>query len=1795
MFIGYEILETLHKGARSVVFRAAAKESGVPVIIKTLVSDFPKPSDIERLKHEYEIYLQLKNSYGIPQAGCIHGIDGRFAIVLPDIGCISLRKYVKSKEVSVDEYLRIFMEVSSTLATIHARQIIHRDITPDNILIEPNSGLIQIIDFGLSISSKFIDSENVSLPVYDSSLPYIAPELTGRMNRPVDNRSDLYSLGIVMFEAATGRLPFDAKLPLEWVHAHLAQVAPDPRTFKPNLPEVIVNIISILISKMAEKRYQSAFSLQRDLKKCYSYLQEKGTVEAFELSVGDSLGLFFPSLKLYGREEQLVELANAVKLNLNERKASFVLVTGYSGIGKTSLVLEAQRDILKTKGYFISGKFDQLIGGIPYYGFSMAFANLVTQVLALKEAELKQLKIKIIAALGPNAQIINQLVPDFEKVIGLHPPPSLLLPEESSNRFLQTLVTFVKTVATPDTPLVLFLDDMQWADVASINLLELLLSDSDPACICIIGSYRNNEVEPGHPLALALQKISEVFDVKKIVLTNLELQDVRSMLADTFKLPYDNTYELAHLLISKTEGNPFFLTQTLRNLCDNGLIYFDVNDTVWKWRIEEIKALDITDNVVTLMVSKIQRLSSECQHVLQLASCIGNEFTLKALAIIANIDYVSSLNQAIEQGLVINKDDNYIVLSDRTLLEETFYLPNHPNYGAVNAGFRFLHDKVQQAAYQMISKEDCQQVHLTLGQNLSRHSNEEIRNDEIFTICNHLNKAKRLIKSQEERMELAALNLHAARKARNAKAYVYALEHATSGAAMLDAASMFNQNYLWKALYHEVAQCNYLLGNTTIADQVYQQLLKHSTCRMDKLQVYRAYVDMHSALGNHKEVKETVAEALKQFHINIPRFALETRLRIIGNLIEIKWGLRDKEIDEMVHAPRCKSADQIKLAELLLEAGPSIYLSDQSLFAWLILFEVRMSLRHGNTPSSAMGYTGYGMIMNTLFGNVDIAFRMAEMGEKLNNEFGNPFPLHKLRFVKLNFISHLRVDVKTYLDDFYKLAKMALSSGDKLYLGLNYFAIFSYRCALGHSIAEVLKETQGHIEQLKSLNNYFASGLIVSRYNVLRELSGKNDENANNENEIQILHESISTFKKDLAFTNLAVLYSGIYQAHFLLDKHKDEIVNYILEGNKCSHFINGTFHYVDFAIYQGLCIVKIYDSLSFLDKRKMRGILNANCNVLKNRAKKGAVNYELFFGFVNVLELSVEGNSNDVINDLEELLPSLEQKGFIHLHAISKEMLAVHYHNANKQKVASVYLMESMRLFERWGALAKLQRMRQQYDFLETALFRSALDNKDEIGVESASFSVNSGLDLVSLIKASTAISGEIVLNKLLPVMISIVVENAGAHIGFLITESNGELKVTASKKANREEAELLNDIPLEECHDVAQSIIQYAYRTLEVVLLDNAGIDERFKNDEHIKNLKTKSILCIPFLHQGVFRGVVYLENNLISHAFTMERVNVLKILCAQIAVSLDNALLYRNLEQSLNNQLLLTEAYSRFTPKEYLRFLGHTSILDVKLGDHRIENLTVLFADIRSYTSLAEQFTAEENFLFLSDYLEQVTGVIAKHKGMVNQLLGDGVLAFFDKPDEALEAAIDIQTLMRDYKVQTKKLGHVSIKAGIGLHTGEVIIGIMGNTVSMDTGIVSDTVNVAARIEGLTKHFGVSILMSEAVIIELKNITPGLTRYVGRVMLKGKKQDVGLYECFQSDSDEERTKKTAILQPYHHALELYCTKEFAKAAVEFGKLAQESENDLLIAYYYQKSLELSSTEIPTEWDAIEIMEMK
>ncbi len=1794
MFKGYNIIETLHQGIKSNVYRANSIEGNKTVVIKALANPYPKPLEIGRLRHEFQL-LESLGIKGVPEAICFEKSDNYYGIVLEDHKGIPAKLYLNNQGPDLSYFLDIAIQLCQIISGLHSKQIIHKDIKPSNIIVSPATGQAELIDFGLSVRLLSGTQESSGIGILEGSLPYISPEQTGRMNRPVDCRSDLYSLGVTFFELVTGRLPFIADHPLEWVHAHLAQKPPDPRAFRADLPEAIAVIILKLLSKTSEDRYQSAYSLQTDLENCEVQWKEKKSITTFELAAANTFGLYVTPSNLYGRQEQLQQLSEILNSVAEGSNTQLIMVSGYSGIGKTAYVQEARKQITIAKGNFTSGKFDQLNKGLPYSGFILAFTELAQQLLTEKEEDLQNIKAQLLEALGGNAQIINQLIPAFELIIGTHPSPPSLLPEETSNRFLQTLKTFVKTLARPGRPLIIFLDDLHWADIASLSLLELLALDHELQSLGLIGSYRSNEVDISHPLVQSLNKIRSFIPFHEIQLGNLKLNDVRSLLSDAFKGPEQETDGLAKLLLAKTEGNPFFLTQSLRNLYDEGQIYFDPGNGRWNWNEAELGSMNISDNVVEFMVSKIQKLSANAQQCLKLAACIGNEFSLKLLAGVSQPDVLSGLNQALEQGLISSLDENYVLLSDEQHFQDNFYSDDKITLSAPDARFKFLHDRVQQAAYSLLSDEESKKIHLQLGQNIISSSNENKIKEQIFIICNHLNTARELISDAKARTDLAKLNLDASKKAADATAYPQALEYSATGISLLPGNARQEAYQLWKELNHIFAQCNYLLGDMQSAEKDYSQLLSNSQSRFDKLLVYRALVNMYASGNLPSKVIETVGAALLLFKVKIPETPLAYKLRIIASIAEIKWALRNKTTEDVLQSPRSENEDHIKLAELLVESGPSLYLANQDLFAWQVLFQVRHALKLGNTHTTALAFTGYGMIMNAAFGDIDLAGKMADLGEKLNHAMGNPYTYCRLKYIIHNFISHHKSDIRTYFNDFQALAKMALAGGDYLYLGMNYSNIILYNAALGQGLAELIHETDINLNHLLQLKNDYNYEMIVCRLQSLLLLTGKKTMSWKIDKPNITIEEEISLLKNELAFTHLCIMYTSLYEINYLLNLEEDNLVNRLLDSETYLNFIIGIYSFIDFALFQSLCFYKVFHSQTPDTRSKFKKIIKDHLKILKRRSVTCDANYGSYYRLISAIYLLISNKENEGLQLLENIIPECQNRELTHLSAIVKELIGQIYLKRNKEKIASVYLKESAYDFNRWGAIAKVKLMIGQYPFLELNKDYNFSENDEEIRSDTIITESQHGLDLSSLMKSATTISGEIILNKLLPSMISIVVENAGAQVGYLVLENNNNLVLSVKRNVSNPDAEFMHELPVNECVEVAQAVIKYAYRTQDIVILENAYSDERFKNDEHIRKNKLKSILCIPIIHKGAFRGALYLENNLVTHAFSEERVNVMKILSSQIAISLDNALLYHNLEDALGRQVTLTEAYSRFTPKEYLRFLGHTSILDVKLGDHRIETMTVLFSDIRSYTTIAEQFTAEENFKFLSAYLEKMTEIITAHNGMVNQLLGDGILAFFNETDDALRAAIEMQTLLQNYRVERKNGEPIRIKAGIGLHSGEVIIGIVGNAQSMATGIVSDTVNSAARIEGLTKHFGVNILLSETVVKQLKTGTCDQLRFIASVIMKGKKQGLGVYECFDGDNPEIKIKKLQSLNEYHQAVNLYSSKYFRQASDKFTQLFQNNNSDTLLHYYLGKSESMINKVIPEDWNATEVMDFK
>lgn len=1781
IFDGYDIHKSILIGNNFAIHRAFSTELNQTVVIKTSIGNVQESLQTARLSHEYALLKDLRIA-GIPEVLKPIKNENQHAIIFKFKENIPCKEYVNQQQPDLNSLLQVAINLCNIIAGIHASHIIHQNISSDHIFINPDTLEVELVEFGLATKSLVGQFESPGIAVLQNSLAYISPEQTGRMNRPVDYRSDLYSLGVLLFEMFTNTLPFAANHPLEWVYVHLAQAPPNPKDLKNDLPDMLVKIILTLLAKSSEDRYQSAFNLMKDLEKCAVHSKQNNSIPDFKLACDNTYGLFMLPAKLYGREQELKLLTNTIYESVNNKQAGIITVAGYSGIGKTALINEARKLITVARGFFTASKFDQLNKGIPYLGFTMAFNDLAKQLLAQREEELLAIKNELLEALGGNVQIINQLIPSFELILGKHEPPPLLLPDDTASRFIETVKIFIKTIASPSRPFIIFFDDLQWVDISSLNLLELICTDDGMSGLIIIGSYRNNEVDNAHPLAVALNKLNQKATITEIELHNLNQENVYALLKDSFEKDEKETGELSQLLIEKTEGNPFFIIQALSEWCNDDYISFDISEEKWNWDYQVLKSMNITDNVVELMISRIKKLPSAAQEVLKLAACIGNEFSMKLLASIAPSEMLLSLKETLQQGFITAKDENHILLSDTGQIIENFYGSDFRGKKTDDAQFKFQHDRVQHAAYSLLNEQQTTAIHLQIGQNLSRQLNESEKTEQIFTICNHLNQGKSLLLGAEEKMELAALNNLACKRAKDATAYDKALEYGTVGIQLLPNNAIQNCFSLWQSLNFSTAECNYLLGQWTDAENKFRTLLEHSTSRNEKIVVYRAMVDMYSTSINHFKVIDTIRKAVELFGHKMPDGNMLTKLGILSSIFQLKWKLRKSKPEELAVSKICTDPDEIKLIELTSEAGPSFYQANQDLFAWLVLYQTKCALTMGITPSTTMAITGYGMIMNAAFGDLESAFRMAAVGEKMNLTLGDAYSKHKLKFVQTFFINHFKYEVIPHIDAFLLMSNEAKMVGDSMYFGMNYCSVISYKAAIGENLNEVFNECSVLVKQLEQLNNSYAYELSLCRYYALLLLLNKPIPGWETE---PAINAKIEMYKKQLAHTNLTYLYTSIYQLNVLCGNYESKLKEHILDGFGLINYIVGTYMYAEFALYQSICCYLLLQKEGNTNAKELTKVVHFHSKTLANRAKNGPSNYKMYAQLQLVFSKLCQRKKSEAIDLLNAIIGEERKTHFRHLMALACEWKAKISLEDNNQNEGQNSIITSIGHYQKWGALKKLELMNDQYPTLTLNMDNELIAQLDS----------KNTLDMTSLMKSSIEISSEIVLDKLLPSLINIIVENAGASKGFLALTNNEDLLLSVKKEALQQNPVALNNLPVEQCNELSQQIVKYVARTSETVMCNKAFFDERFKNDEYIQSNKAKSILCVPITYKSKMNGVIYLENDLVTHAFTEDRINVIKILSAQIAISIDNALLYQNLQNSLDSQVALTKAYSRFTPMEYLKFLGHNSILDVKLGDHRVENMTVLFSDIRSYTTLAEQFTAEENFAFLSAYLEKMTEVVTNHHGLVNQLLGDGILAFFSKPEDALDAAVEMQKKLQTYTVKLKNGNTIQVKAGIGIHEGEVIIGIMGNANSMDTGIVSDTVNAASRIESLTKHFGVNILISESVAEKLNAEARNRLRFVGRIKVKGKDKDIGLFENFDGDLATARDKKEVSQKEFHDAMDNYMNMNFNDAATQFAQLAALNIEDTVIYMYLEKSKKMMHTEVPADWSPVESMDLK
>ncbi|HEY9810635.1 MAG TPA: AAA family ATPase [Halomicronema sp.] len=1495
---GYSIIEEIYTGSRTAVYRGLQINSQLSVVIKILYQAYPSFNELLQFRNQYTITKNL-NIPGIVRPLSLENYKNTYILVMEDCNSISLREYTKNQPLLLTNVLEIALQVSEILHHLHASGVIHKDIKPANILINTNSLKVNLIDFSISSLLPKETKEIQNPNVLEGTLAYLAPEQTGRMNRGIDYRADFYSLGVTLYELLTGELPFLSNDALEVVHSHIAKMPVPPHLINKNIPPFISEIIFKLMAKNAEDRYQSALGLKHDLEMCLQQWQQTGKISPFELGKKDICQRFLILEKLYGRQQEVKTLLDAFERvsdkNNDNSKSEMMLVAGFAGIGKTAVINEVHKPITRQKGYFIKGKFDQFNRNIPLGAFVQAMGDLIGQLLSESETQLQTWKNQIVAALGNNAQVLIGVIPELEKIIGPQPPTVELSGTAAQNRFNLLLQKFLAVFTKKDHPLVIFLDDLQWADLASFQLIKLLMEEK--SYLLLLGAYRDNEVQPTHPLILTVEDLKKAGNtVHKITLNPLPLTDTNQLVADTLHCPVERARPLSELINRKTQGNPFFITQFLKLLYDEKLVKFNSEQGYWECDIPQINALALTDDVVEFMANKLQKLPKETQQILKLAACIGNYFDLETLAIVSKespTDVAQNLWQALQEELIIPQSEVY----------KFYLLDNEINANADkinNVEYRFLHDRIQQAAYSLIPDQEQQITHYNIGQLLLQKLSFESRIERIFELVNQLNYGINLINSEKERHELAELNLIACRKARAATAYQAGRNYADKGLLMLGKNSWEQQYEMSLVLHDLAAELAALCGDFEAMENFIQIILAKAQFVLDTINAFRLKIQTNFASNNPKQAIAIAQKILQQLGVDLP--ANPTEIDTQQATAEIKQLIGNQEIEALIDLPLMTDKEKIAIVQIINSVIPSAYISGSPLLPVLVSLGVKISILYGNTSASCFAYVIYGMFACNFLKDVETGVKFGQLALSLVSKLDDKASKPEVLDVFGGFLLYRKSHLKETLPLVQAGYTIAVEVGSLEVAGYNAhkYCLNSFWC--GQPLVSLEEENRAYYHSLVQLNqvtgaNY--NGIYWQSILNLLEMT---------ENPLILFDDPLKETEFLSTLTSSNDLY-GLFT--FYLNKM---MLSYLFEAIELARFyaVNVRKNLIAGAGNIGEVAFYFYDSLSLLDnlnysknQHDVNKQVEANQAYLQEQwAKYAPMNYQHKIDLVEAEKSRVFGKKSEAIELYDKAILGAKENEYLQDEALSNELAAKFYLEWGKDKVAAGYMQEAYYCYARWGAKAKVTYLEQNYPKLLGAILQPhnlAFSLGDTIastlmrGLTSSSSSDNLWLDFPAVVKAAQAISQEIKLEKLLAILMQIVIENAGAQTGHLILLQDEEWLVVAECK---EETKILRTT-LEEYPDLPHSLIYSVSRNQKTAVFDNFSISTQFAADQYLTTHQPKSVLCTPISRSGKLIGILYLENNLTVGAFTTERLEILQLFTSQAAISLENARLYQQTE--------------------------------------------------------------------------------------------------------------------------------------------------------------------------------------------------------------------------------------------------------------------------------------------------------
>jgi len=1413
------------------------------------------------LEQEFALREELSSSWAARPIA-ITSYEGRMALVIEDRGGTFLSELIG--QLDIRTFLRVGISIAVAVQNMHERGIIHKDLKPANILVDVAGGDNAWLT-GFGIASRLLREHQVPEPpaVISGSLAYMAPEQTGRMNRSIDLRSDLYALGVTFYEVLTGALPFTASDPIDLIHSHIARQPVPLSSIENGIPRQLSTIVMKLLAKTAEERYQTAAGLESDLRLCLSAWEADGCIDPFPVGRQDASNRLMIPEKLYGRESEIAKLLSAFDNVAKNGEAALVLVSGYSGIGKSSVVNELHKVIVLPRGIFVSGKFDQRVRDIPYATLSQAFQGLVRQILSSGDDDIRRWREAILHAVGGHGILLTELIPDLALLVGPQPPISMISPSEAQLRLQTVFQRFVSVFARSEHPLIIFVDDLQWLDPATLVLVEHLMTSPDTRHLLLIGAYRDNEVEPTHPLMAMIEAIRKSgVRIDKLVLTPISVEHINRLLNETLRRPQIGSVQngqlevrpLAELVHGKTGGNPFFVVQFLTNLAEEGLLKFDAPSQSWLWDISGIEGKAFTDNLVDLMVRRLRRLTPASQGALKMLACLGSHTDLATLsaAHIGPEDMMhAGLRAAAQAGVIYSRSGQY----------------------------RFLHDRIQEAAYALIPAESLAEFHLQIARRLLSKLNQKRSAEKIFDIVNHLNRGAPLLNEWAEKEEVARLNLQAGRKAKASLAYASACSYFSAGLAVLGAVSWQKCYELTWTLCFELAECGLLCSDFDETDRHIEEMLTNGQQLIERAEAHRMKVVLLNMQGRNEEAIQTAFNCLQMLGLDLPQ--QPSVMDVEMEYKALREDLGERSIENLIDLPLMMNVELNVATNVLERLGLAAYFHNPLLSHLIACRSARLGIEHGNNEYVTLAFSGVGLFIGPILGCYEEGERFCRLAVDCSKRHG--FPVEVGANVTLQMAAIWTKPLEAAVNCLDKAVKTAEATGEVIYGCIAREHQLTDFLARGDPLDRVWQASSSALAFVERAKFRQCVDIIRSTRVYISALRGTSIERRGADRSIV---EEVTVGSE----VPVAICFERILQIQ------KNFLFGNPVQSLECAKDVTPLFwsarphiQWVDYCLYHSLALASVHSSASLEEQSEFRLIISEHLASLKPLITLCPETFLHKYSLMAAEAARIDGNDIEAMRFYEEAILGSAEHNFVQDQAISYEMAFHFYLSHGFEKFAYVYLHEARDCYLRWGAYAKVEQLDRAYP-RQSRLSGQPLATTIE--------TPSGQLDVAAVVRMSQAVASEIVLDKLIETLMVVAMEHAGADRGVLILVRDQKMSIAAEARSDVNAIGVSLFDHAEEPSEYPALVLEQVRRAQDAVILDDARSSETFSFDPYIRRRQVRSLMCLPLVKQRDLIGILYLENNLASHAFTPARTEVLKLLSSQAAISLENAHLYSDL---------------------------------------------------------------------------------------------------------------------------------------------------------------------------------------------------------------------------------------------------------------------------------------------------------